>query len=242
MSFKTNLTLFSLSLLLSSCAYLRNPAEVMVTIDSEPIGAKIYIDDKYYGDTVRQIYLVPNKDYNLKLVKDGYQTVNDVMRTERSFRRKRSIDKRRCKSDMIFSPLVLPFFSLMSDKCRDFEKKVYFLEMPKAGMPFMDVGYQNVPPQYVPPQSQGNVENHYGATTTYYTVTPQPTQPMSASYNDPYQNYHNPSANSQQEAGQVATQRQAPNDFDSSYSAPIYYDQNYQPVATQQQAKPPHVY
>lgn len=242
MSFKVTLTISFLSIFLSSCAFLGNPSEVMVTIDSEPLGAKVYVDGEYKGDTTRQIYLVPNKNYNLQLVKDGYQTVNEIMKTKLSFRTQRNIDRRRCKSDMIFSPLILPFFSLISDKCRDFEKKVYFIEMPKIEVPKaeipIDINDQN-DQSYVPKE---NMEKQHNDAAAYYTVTPKSTEPTSASYNDPYQNYYNPE-NIVKQDGEKSVKKQITKDNDGGeHRTTIYYNQNYQPVPSQTKQKSSHIY
>jgi len=53
-----------------SCAY-KNSKTVDVTIDSNPRGADIFIEGKYYGKTPKLINIEP-KNYLVSLNKEGY--------------------------------------------------------------------------------------------------------------------------------------------------------------------------
>lgn len=214
---------------IASCAN-RNNKEVLIAIDSDPTGAKIYIDDKYYGQTVRQVSLVPNKNYHLRLVKDGYKTVDTFMETEFSMRKRRAADYRRCKGNLTFSFLLFPLIALNKAYCRDFTKSIYYFDLEKDFAPAVyNYGASYVPPEYVPPQSAAAAQNIYNNRVVQLppTVTQpvlmqqvpvqQMEQPMSGSYSNPYQNYQ------QVPQGQAM---QAPTDFDSAYKAPYYYNQS----------------
>ncbi len=66
----------TLLLSITSCA-VSNNATVPITVSSDPIGAKIYIDDIYHGNTATGIDLIlDQKKHTLRLVKYGYETVN----------------------------------------------------------------------------------------------------------------------------------------------------------------------
>ncbi len=112
----------------SSCSFSNQP-KVLVTIDSDPAKAKIYIDDVYYGDTTQAIGLTPNKNYNLRLMKDGYRSVNYEMETKFTMRRNRPTEAARCKLDLLTSFLLFPIAGLKSFYCRDFTKELYSFEM-----------------------------------------------------------------------------------------------------------------
>ena len=112
-----------------SCSFLNSHA-VVITVDSDPIGAKIYIDDVYYGNTVREISLIPDKNYHLKLQKDGYKAVNVEIKTTFSFRKyDLQADYARCRLDFLGSILIFPLFALKSPQCRDFTQKLYSFDL-----------------------------------------------------------------------------------------------------------------
>ncbi len=144
----------------SSCAFL-NLKTTPVTINSEPGGAKIYIDDIYIGTTPKEIDVVPDKKpHNLRLVKDGYKTATMNMETKLSLR-KNQAGYSKCKMDLINSVFILPIFGLTSVYCRDFTQRVYDAELvllptqqfspePAPQAPFSSRSY------YLPPSiSQG---------------------------------------------------------------------------------------
>ena len=152
----TSILFFSIA----SCSFL-NSETVIVTIDSDPTGAKIYVDDIYYGDTVKEISLIPDRNHYLRLQKDGYQAVVVEMETAfllRKYDRRR--DYARCRLDRLGSIFVFPIFGLKSLYCRDFTKKLYSFELVPAinffsnnpmtenKIPFRPYGQIHQPPQF----------------------------------------------------------------------------------------------
>lgn len=116
------------------CSYL-NKKEVVVLVSSNPIDAKIYIGDQYYGDTPKEIELIPSKDYNILLKKDGYIPSSFMLESEYSLRKSARYDgndKRRCALDAIGSIFVVPYFALKSVYCRNFTRNKYFIELVEA--------------------------------------------------------------------------------------------------------------
>ncbi len=217
----------------SSCAF-KNKESVFIAIDSDPVGAKIYIDGKYMGDTVKELSLVPSKDYNLRLVKDGYKTIDYTMKTSFTMRKRRYAEHRRCRTDLIGSVFLLPIIGLKSAHCRDFEKEIYYFDL-EAAPQYSSFGGHYIPPQYIPPQSISDVQKVYSQPVQYQqpvyqqpvyqqpayaaqNVTPQTFATPSAEYSNPYQNYYPPTA---------GAAYQQPMDYDNSYKAPTYV-QGYQ--------------
>jgi len=139
---------------ITSCSFLNNP-HVEVTIDSDPIGAKIYIDDIYYGNTARVVKVVPDKSRNLRLEKDGYETINIEMKPKFSMRKGRE-GSARCNLDLLGSFLILPIIGLKSVYCRSFTEELYNVELLKIAVPQQQsqnfltpqAGYS--PPNYTP--------------------------------------------------------------------------------------------
>ncbi|MES2678126.1 MAG: PEGA domain-containing protein [Pseudomonadota bacterium] len=115
-------------LIISSCS-LRNQPTVIITADSEPSGAKILIDGVYYGDTPKEVHLIPDKNYQLKLIKDGYQQINYEMETKFNMRKDRQEESGRCNSDLLGSIFIFPLIGLKSLYCRDFTKELYSFEL-----------------------------------------------------------------------------------------------------------------
>ena len=128
MRFLARIILSILVLNISSCA-LRNQPTVIITVDSEPSGAKILIDGIYYGDTAKEVRLIPDKNYHLRLVKDGYQVIDYEMETKLTLRKNRQEENNRCKADLIGSVLIFPIIGLKSLYCRDFTKELYSFEL-----------------------------------------------------------------------------------------------------------------
>lgn len=115
----------------ASCSFL-NSRSVTVLIDSDPTNAKIYIDEQYFGQTPKEISLVPDRSYQLHIVKDGHLPKSLTMETERSFREGTNYDSRdskRCKLDRIGSILIIPFLAYDSVYCRNFTTNRYLLEL-----------------------------------------------------------------------------------------------------------------
>ncbi|MFT6106144.1 MAG: hypothetical protein ACJATL_000365, partial [Rickettsiales bacterium] len=70
-SFLSKIVLIIIIGIFSSCSSQKG---IDLTFYTKPEGAKIYIDGVYRGETTKQVNLTPNKDYHLKLVKNGYKT------------------------------------------------------------------------------------------------------------------------------------------------------------------------
>ncbi len=123
------LKITSLILILSttSCAFFNNKT-VPVTINSYPTGAKIYVDDVYYGVTAKEIDVIPDKTHRLKLVKDGYRNVEMDMETKFSLRNGQP-GYSKCKLDLLGSIFILPIVGLKSLYCRDFTQKLYYADL-----------------------------------------------------------------------------------------------------------------
>lgn len=152
--------------LVTSCSFLNDPS-VQVTIDSDPAGAKIYVDDVYYGTTAKAINVVPTKkNRHLRIEKDGYKAVDIEMESKFSMRRGRE-GYSNCKMDLLGSFFILPIFGLKSVNCRSFTKELYSVELSAVvvNKPQQD----NIPQQdytpfstrsyYFPPQTQEENKN-----------------------------------------------------------------------------------
>ncbi len=111
----------------SSCAFF-NLKTVTVTVNTDPGGAKMYVDDIYYGVTPNEIDVVPDKTHNLRLIKDGYKTASINMETKLSLRRGQP-GYSKCKMDVLGSVFILPIFGATSVYCRDFTQRVYSTEL-----------------------------------------------------------------------------------------------------------------
>ncbi|MDA9230993.1 PEGA domain-containing protein [Rickettsiales bacterium] len=114
--------------LISSCANF-NDKHVMVPIKSSPSGAAIYIDNKYFGQTPAKVKLIPDKNYEAKIVKKGYGSSNISLETWYSVRGGRGGDTARCVMDALGVMFVIPAFSFYSVKCRDFKKSEYLVNI-----------------------------------------------------------------------------------------------------------------
>ncbi|MFT7087731.1 MAG: hypothetical protein ACJAZX_001174 [Rickettsiales bacterium] len=113
---------------INSCSW-GNEKFVPISFDSDPSGAKIYINDVYYGKTPWEINLVPDKNKQLVLIKDGYAPIHHELITKSGLRKYIRYDRKRCKFDVVGSILIIPFFALKSVRCRDFERPVYRFEL-----------------------------------------------------------------------------------------------------------------
>ncbi|MDA0902449.1 MAG: PEGA domain-containing protein, partial [Proteobacteria bacterium] len=147
-------------LVISSCSFL-NDKEVSVPITSNPPGADLYINGKYYGQTPKIVKLDPSKDkqYTATVSKRGYGRSNLDLESWYSVRGGRGGDTFRCVMDALGTMLVIPAFGFYSTHCRDFKLKRYVIDMQSDGsVPFSDNyrgGYQNNNPQN-PYQNQQN--------------------------------------------------------------------------------------
>lgn len=184
---KLVLRIISLTLILSttSCAFL-NLKTVAVSVNSYPSGAKIYVDDVYYGTTTKEIDVIPDKNHQLKLVKDGYQTVTIEMETKFSLR-KGQPGYSKCKMDLLGSIFIIPIAGLKSLYCRDFAKRVYDadLEAIPASVPQENISNPQSPSYtpfstrnyYLPPQvleQKNNPQTINNVEINQNTTPPQP--------------------------------------------------------------------
>jgi len=64
----------SLFLLTSSCATIFKGNSSKVDFNSDPQGAKIYVNGNYMGDTPIILKLESKRTYNIELRKEGYKT------------------------------------------------------------------------------------------------------------------------------------------------------------------------
>jgi len=71
----TFFTVFSLLFLFSGCATIFEGEFRDVKVNSEPAGAKIFINGEYYSSTPLKIELRPNKTYIIEYRKKGYKTI-----------------------------------------------------------------------------------------------------------------------------------------------------------------------
>jgi hypothetical protein len=64
----------ALFFLTSSCATLFKGTSSSVDFNSDPQGAKIYVNGNYMGDTPIMLKLESKRTYNIELRKEGYKT------------------------------------------------------------------------------------------------------------------------------------------------------------------------
>ena len=60
--------------MLSNCATIFKGEYRNVRINSEPDGAKVYINGDYHGETPLRLELRPNQSYTVEFRRDGYKT------------------------------------------------------------------------------------------------------------------------------------------------------------------------
>jgi hypothetical protein len=150
------LTFFAVTFL-TACSYI-NTKYVSIVIDSEPSGAKFYIDGKYVDITTNEINLVPDKDKELTVEKAGYYPARRILKTSNNLRETRSTHYKKCRTDFLGSIFILPIFAWKSPHCRDFSKKVYTVELAK--MPVGAAQKQSA--------SQGAMSQKPGVLQNYY--------------------------------------------------------------------------
>lgn len=122
---------------LSACSYLNNK-KVVVFVNSDPVGANIYVDDKFYGTTPRDLEVVPDKNYLLTVKKEGYVTKSVELKSENSFRlnaRYDGFDTRRCVIDALGSVFVIPYIAFRSVYCRNFSQNSYNFDLDEMSKP-----------------------------------------------------------------------------------------------------------
>jgi hypothetical protein len=109
----------------TSCAFF-NDKHVSVPFTSNPIGAKLYINQQYAGETPIEINVIPDGNKVATFVYNG-QRKDVPMKIWVSIRENRNkfLDSSRCLLDVLGLVFILPAASFMSVKCKDFNKKIY---------------------------------------------------------------------------------------------------------------------
>ncbi|MFH1367703.1 MAG: PEGA domain-containing protein [Elusimicrobiota bacterium] len=67
------LIIFMLIVTQTGCATVFKGSSQKVTVNSDPSGARVYINNFYTGDTPLQTKLKLNKTYNIEIKKEGYE-------------------------------------------------------------------------------------------------------------------------------------------------------------------------
>src|SRR5690606_21184480 len=103
-----------------------------VPITSNPAGADLYIDGKYYGKTPQIVNLEPSKTYTATAVREGFGTGGVKMEAQYSARGNRGgSDNLRCVLDSM--TIILPVFGWFippySIHCSDFKEKNYVINI-----------------------------------------------------------------------------------------------------------------
>lgn len=168
MQFLSKIIILVLVIFLSNCSRM-NRDTVNVFIDSDPSGSDVYINDQYYGQTPTIAEVVPDKDYQLVVKKNGFISKSITMESAYSLRkgaRYDTPDYKRCVLDTIGSFLIFPYFSLHSVKCRNFTQNRYVLHLDDAppSQPAFNQGTATNPaslpstqqPYYAPLSNQNN--------------------------------------------------------------------------------------
>lgn len=105
-------------LFLGGCASVINGSKEKITINSEPAGAKVIIDDKYIGKAPVIFEAERRKDLAVRLKKDGYNDTSIII--ENKF------------SDLALLDLLIPPFFLIdlyTGGAWTLEKDRYFIEL-----------------------------------------------------------------------------------------------------------------
>lgn len=66
---------------LTSCGTMMRGGSQNVSITSEPSGADVMVDGKYYGQTPQHVLLKRNRSHTVTLAKEGYHTENYQLAT-----------------------------------------------------------------------------------------------------------------------------------------------------------------
>jgi len=141
MKFVTRLFAISAIILSSSCAMLSNDKLDVVTIESTPPGADIFIEGVNYGKTPRTLNIIP-KEYNITVKKSGYGSAQ-IKTSYLAAAKNKS-----CVADSMAAMLIVPIYSFYySGYCNQFKKKSYSVVIPRTETPQVDhrsnQGYYN---------------------------------------------------------------------------------------------------
>ncbi|MCE3255053.1 MAG: hypothetical protein K0R25_547 [Rickettsiaceae bacterium] len=171
--FVSSLMLISVS---TSCAF-SNLKTVSLTIGTDPVGASIYVDGVYYGKTATEINVVPDKNYSVRLEKEGYQTINFELESRFSMRKGRDGENTTCKMDLLGSVLIFPIMGWKSVYCRDFTQRLYNFDLAVVERR-EPVGMDPIPPHliernyYPASQAQPLVKDDQSAQDPVFTPDP----------------------------------------------------------------------
>ncbi|MFT6077685.1 MAG: hypothetical protein ACJA02_000208 [Myxococcota bacterium] len=166
---------------ISSCSSQKTPTNL--TFDTYPKGAKVYIDDVYYGDTVKQVRLIASKDYRLRLDKDGYQSIESEIKTKFSLRPKNTAKRIKCRLNFIGSVLIFPIFSL-KNHCLSFTKTVYQFKMVRSQSQNLQTNMMSLDPDQNPYQDNGSKGFQYQGISHQGGLSSQP--PRQDQYQKPF--------------------------------------------------------
>jgi uncharacterized protein YceK len=75
----------SVLMVASGCATLLQPDQQQVTVQSEPAGATIYLDDERRGSTPMALALHPRGTYRLRVEYPGYQSYEGLIPHQTAF-------------------------------------------------------------------------------------------------------------------------------------------------------------
>lgn len=78
----SNLFLYLILLSLTSCATVITTTKQCITVNTEPKGAKVYIDGKEIGVSPLFVQLYRNKNYIVKIELDNYKTQELILNKE----------------------------------------------------------------------------------------------------------------------------------------------------------------
>ena len=73
------LVLFSLAIVLSSCATIFKGEFDNIQTSSEPPGAKVYVNDTFYGNTPIWLKLKSKGEYKIEFRMDGYKPITRIV-------------------------------------------------------------------------------------------------------------------------------------------------------------------
>lgn len=148
-------------LLISNSCSLMNNTNVTVPINSNPPGADVYIDGKFFGQTPVFANLDPSNDYSATVSKPGYGSTNVSLETWYSVRDGRGAESTRCILDAFGTMLVVPAFGFFSVHCRDFKQTDYFVNLSSnAGNPSIDGQINSTNPYNIQSGNQMNYGGH----------------------------------------------------------------------------------
>ncbi len=70
---RKHFAVLSLFVLLAGCATIKHGTKQDIPIDSEPSGAKVYVDGAYVGDTPTEVSLTRDEEHRIGLAMGGHE-------------------------------------------------------------------------------------------------------------------------------------------------------------------------